>query len=127
MSSHYCILGRSDYEDLKYYHEKQSWIILIIYMYRQFIVQPEINNKIPYTVTKRRILCIIFKRMFNAKNKPKPEFLNWSVVYRYLENNRAEISQIKNTEVIKKSEIVIKELYQNLHIRLYLHYSCHIA
>ena len=68
----------------------------------------------PYTTTKRRILCEILTKLFDTKHNIDPEFDNWQLVLKYLENKRrTEIPLNSSAEVISQSDIILKELYSN--------------
>lgn len=83
-----------------YYHELQSWMAIVIILYKQIAMDK--NNNYDYTPFKRRCIIRICKRIFieqkkiskNKKQKPVNEqnpFKNWPVVLKFLENNRPEI------------------------------------
>ena len=80
------------------YHEKQILIILIIYVYKKLVVEPEIKFSYPYTTTKRRIMCSAFTKFVNTKENVKPRIRNWELVFKHLENQRrSDVPQITNT------------------------------
>ena len=70
------------------YHEKQIFILLIIYVFKKLVVEPEIKFGYPYTTTKRRIMCSAFTKFANAKENIKSRLGNWELVLKHLENQR---------------------------------------
>ena len=77
-------------DDTPYYYEIQSWMAIIMVLFKELTMNPAANYH--YSPYKRRLMIRIFKRLFIYENNvrqnlnpiTKSQLKNWSIVLKYL-------------------------------------------